>query len=124
MHSALILSGLAIFLPVLAEELNAADVPAACTTICGPIVELTTTCDIDPNEVENDNDRRMSLYRRETEAGEEDEEAIEASCICKNTSFDVASVLALCASCISQNGATTDGRISFSIFSHRLGGFN
>jgi hypothetical protein len=111
MHPALIVSGLAILMPVLAEELGAADVPAACTTICGPIVELTKTCDIDPNEEDNDNDRRMRLRLREEESGEEDEEAIEANCICRNTSFDVASVLALCASCISQNGATTDGRV-------------
>ncbi|KAH9204145.1 hypothetical protein DL95DRAFT_319996 [Leptodontidium sp. 2 PMI_412] len=77
--------------PVLAEELDSKDVPTACTTICKPIVDLTSTCDVD-----NDTDKTES------------DDAIEATCICSNTSFNVASIAALCASCISQNGATTD----------------
>ncbi|KAF2271509.1 uncharacterized protein EI97DRAFT_364670, partial [Westerdykella ornata] len=87
-----------------AEELRAADVPNACTTICQPIVQLTNTCDIDPdksedNAAENSNDND----------GAESDEPIEAQCICSNKSFNVASIAALCASCIQLNGnRTTD----------------
>ncbi|KAH6697508.1 hypothetical protein F5X68DRAFT_226878 [Plectosphaerella plurivora] len=106
MRSALFLTaGLAAILPVLAEELNAADVPAACGTICGPIVTLTNTCDIDPNEKSSDNDKRRSIRMRATEDAEE---ATEANCICTNKSFDVAGVMALCASCIAQNMGKTE----------------
>ncbi|PKS09911.1 hypothetical protein jhhlp_004534 [Lomentospora prolificans] len=104
-RSMILLAGVAAVLPALAEELRASDVPAACGTICDPIVKLTTICDIDPNEADKDTEKRKSLRLRKTE---EDEEAIEASCICKNMSFDVANILALCASCLSQNGAKTD----------------
>lgn len=78
--------------PVLAEELDSKDVPTVCAIICKPIVDLTSTCDVD-----NDTDKTESDH------------AIEATCICSNKSFNVASIAALCASCISQNGATTDG---------------
>lgn len=107
MHSTILLATLAAVIPAaLAEELRAADVPSACTTICQPIVDLTNTCDIDPNEADTDNDKRRKLRLRETE---ESDEAIEANCICTNKSFDVAGVMGLCASCISQNGNTSDG---------------
>ncbi|KAH7381876.1 hypothetical protein BKA64DRAFT_684455 [Cadophora sp. MPI-SDFR-AT-0126] len=76
---------------VFSEELDSNDVPTACTTICKPIVELTSICDVD-----NDTDKTES------------DDAIEATCICSNTSFNVGSIAALCASCISQNGATTN----------------
>ncbi|KAF2193595.1 hypothetical protein K469DRAFT_541092, partial [Zopfia rhizophila CBS 207.26] len=80
----------------IAEELNAADVPSACTTICKPIVQLTNACDVDPGKVnDDDND------------GPESDEAIEAQCICSNKSFNVGSIAALCASCIQQNGNGT-----------------
>lgn len=108
MHSILI-PGLLVILPALAEELRAADVPKACETICGPIVELSNICDIDPNEADEGSDERKKLRLRGTEELEDGEEAIEADCICKNTSFDVANIMALCASCISQNGGTTEG---------------
>ncbi|KAH7364050.1 hypothetical protein BKA65DRAFT_490304 [Rhexocercosporidium sp. MPI-PUGE-AT-0058] len=89
--------------PVLAEELDSKDVPTACTTICKPIVDLTSTCDVD-----NDTDKTES------------DDAIEATCICSNTSFNVASIAALCASCISQNGATTDGTCLLLFFPRTL----
>ncbi|KAH6641866.1 hypothetical protein F5144DRAFT_483873 [Chaetomium tenue] len=89
-----------------AEELNASDVPNACKVICGPIVTLTGTCDVDP-ETET---RRRGLRQRadDDDADDELDEAVEAQCICNNTSFNVRSVAALCAACISQNGKTTD----------------
>ncbi|KAG6355092.1 hypothetical protein INS49_004173 [Diaporthe citri] len=106
MHSTILLATLAAVIPAaLAEELRAADVPSACTTICQPIVDLTNTCDIDPNEADTDNDKRRKLRLRQTE---ESDEAIEANCICTNKSLDVAGVMGLCASCISQNGNTSD----------------
>ncbi|KAK4236992.1 hypothetical protein C8A03DRAFT_16413 [Achaetomium macrosporum] len=92
---------------VSSEELKASDVPSACTAICGPMVTLTNTCDINP-----DGDRRRML-RREADnddgnSDDESDEPIEAECICKNTSFDVRSVAALCAACLSQNGGNTE----------------
>lgn len=99
---------------VLCEELRAADVPAACSTICKPIVDLSGTCDIDPNEADmadNDNMRRRELGLRADQDGGNDgsDEAIEANCICTNKSFDVAGIMALCASCIAQNGKAAGG---------------
>jgi len=40
---------------------------------------------------------------------QEDEEAVEAQCICLNDSFDVRSVAELCASCIQQSGDNGSG---------------
>lgn len=103
----------AIFLTALAavgssEELKASDVPQACTTICGPIVTLTNTCDINPDGT------RRRLLRREADKDDgapddESDEAIEAQCICSNKSFNVGSVAALCAACLSQNRGETEG---------------
>ncbi|KAB5581246.1 hypothetical protein GE09DRAFT_1213642 [Coniochaeta sp. 2T2.1] len=90
-----------------AEELKASDVPNACTAICGPMVSLTNACDVNP-----DTDARRRRLRRRADADgsddDESDEAVEAQCICKNTSFNVRNVAALCAACISQNGKTTD----------------
>ncbi|KAL6409065.1 hypothetical protein AUP68_05434 [Ilyonectria robusta] len=103
MHPTFFLAGLTAVIPTAwAEELRADDVPSACTTICQPIVDLTNTCDIDPNETDK---RRKLRLRKSDESGEE---AIEANCICTNTSFDVAAVMALCASCMSQNSQSTE----------------
>ncbi|KAM5372468.1 hypothetical protein ACJZ2D_007506 [Fusarium nematophilum] len=104
MHPTIVLVGLAAVIPAaLAEELRADDVPSACTTICQPIVDLTTTCDIDPEEADpeadTDNDKRRLRLRQRDGA----DEAIEAECICTNKSFDVEGVMALCASCMAQN---------------------
>ncbi|CAM1501514.1 Fc.00g034980.m01.CDS01 [Cosmosporella sp. VM-42] len=107
MHSTILLVTLAAVIPAtLAEELRADDVPSACSTICQPIVDLTNTCDVDLKEGDIDKDRRRKLHLRESE---EADEAIEANCICTNKSFDVAAVMALCASCMAQNNQTTEG---------------
>ena len=93
------------FATVLSEELRATDVPSACSTICQPIVSLTGTCDVDPNEPQaTDDAMRRKLYLRAGQGSDDADETIEANCICKNKSFDVAGVMALCASCIKQNG--------------------
>ncbi|KAK5655548.1 hypothetical protein OQA88_5479 [Cercophora sp. LCS_1] len=109
MHS---ISTAAAFITALAaivssEELKASDVPQACTTICGPIVTLTNTCDIDPNGT------RRRMLRRDADGdnggdADESDEAIEAQCICKNTSFNVGRVAALCAACLTQNRGETE----------------
>jgi hypothetical protein len=107
MHPTIFLAGLAAVIPAtLAEELRADDVPSACKTICQPIVDLTNTCDIDPKEADKDNDKRIKLRLRERN---EAEESIEANCICTNKSFNVAAVMALCASCMVQNSQDTEG---------------
>ncbi|EXM15580.1 hypothetical protein RAB80_017590 [Fusarium oxysporum f. sp. vasinfectum] len=106
MHPTILLAGLVAVIPaILAEELRADDVPSACKTICQPIVDLTNTCDIDPKEADKDNDTRTKLRLRERN---EAEESIEAKCICTNKSFDVAAVMALCASCMVQNSQDTE----------------
>ena len=87
-----------------AEELEAKDVPSACTAICGPIVTLTGICDVNPD---TDNKRRRDVLLRKDD---ESDEAVEAQCICSNTSFNVRSVAALCAACIKQNGKGSDGK--------------
>ncbi|KAK5043536.1 hypothetical protein LTR84_011438 [Exophiala bonariae] len=84
------------------EELNASDVPGACSTICQPIVQLTGICDVDPRPSDNgpgENGGRDSTP--------ETDEPIESQCICTNTSFNVSSIAALCASCIEQNANGT-----------------
>lgn len=109
--SVALIQTLSLFAPTaVAEELNADDVPTACSTICQPMVQLTNTCDVDPNESA---ERKLRL-RADTDGdadgkSAEADEAVEAQCICSNKSFNVASVAALCASCIAQNGKTTDG---------------
>ncbi|KAF5711765.1 hypothetical protein FMUND_8824 [Fusarium mundagurra] len=104
MHPTIFLAGLAAVIPaILAEELRADDVPSACKTICQPIVDLTNTCDIDPKEADNDKGTKLRLRERS-----EAEESIEANCICTNKSFDVAAVMALCASCMIQNSQDTE----------------
>lgn len=118
MHLNIAVTALAVIAPiVLAEELRANDVPSACTVICQPIVSLTNTCDIDPNEKDNDKDKRQLLTNREEV---EDDEAVEAECICKNKSFNVPTVMALCASCIAQNGQKTNGKRLFISISWKL----
>ncbi|KAF5621980.1 hypothetical protein F52700_10855 [Fusarium sp. NRRL 52700] len=88
-----------------AEELNADDVPSACKTICLPIVNLTNACDIDPKGPEKHSDRRRDLVVLDHE---DDDEPIEAACICTNKSFDVEGVMGLCASCMTQNSEDTE----------------
>jgi hypothetical protein len=101
----------AVFSLVHAEELKAGDVPSACSAICGPIVTLTNTCDVNPDS-ETKRRRRGLRHRADDDgdtADDESDEAVEAQCVCSNTSFNVRSVAALCAACISQMGKATDG---------------
>jgi hypothetical protein len=102
----LILHTLLFISTSLAEELNAVDVPGACTTICRPIVELTGTCNVDPEEAGGD--------EAKPDGGNdavEIDDIIESQCICTNKSFDVARIAGLCASCIQENGnGTVDGK--------------
>ncbi|KAF5647365.1 hypothetical protein F25303_5231 [Fusarium sp. NRRL 25303] len=106
MRSVISLTTLALLLPdAFAEELNADDVPTACKTICQPIVNLTNACDIDPKGTEKHSDRRRDLVILDHE---DDDEPIEAACICTNKSFDVEGVMGLCASCMAQNSKDTE----------------
>ncbi|KAK3902440.1 hypothetical protein C8A05DRAFT_15507 [Staphylotrichum tortipilum] len=108
-----------------AEELKASDVPTACSTICGPIVTLTNTCDINPDSESSSAGgklRRRFLYLRDPKdddgddkggngkesPDDESDEPIEAQCICTNKSFNVQRVAALCAACLTQNGGETE----------------
>ncbi|RGP69229.1 mrna 3 -end-processing yth1 [Fusarium longipes] len=105
MKSAILLTGLAAIASFsVAEELDADDVPSSCKTICQPIVDLSSTCDIDPKENKTMDKRGRFLLMARSKA----EEAIEANCICTNKSFDVAAVMALCASCMGQNSEDTE----------------
>ncbi|KAJ4244356.1 hypothetical protein NW762_014483 [Fusarium torreyae] len=105
MHPTIALASLAVFAFLsIAEELSTDDVPTACKTICQPIVNLTNACDIDPKGPEKPSDERRDLVMLDHE---DDDEPIEAACICTNKSFDVAGVMGLCASCISQNSKDT-----------------
>ncbi|KAF4497990.1 hypothetical protein FAGAP_5849 [Fusarium agapanthi] len=105
MRSAIFLAVLVAFIPTaFAEELSADDVPTACKTICQPIVNLTNACDIDPKGPEKRSDRRRDLVILDHE---DDDEPIEAACICTNKSFDVEGVMGLCANCMAQNSKDT-----------------
>ncbi|KAL4728178.1 hypothetical protein ACLX1H_004915 [Fusarium chlamydosporum] len=105
MRSAILLAGVASLLShSMAEELDAKDVPASCKTICQPIVDLSNTCDIDPKENKTKDRRGDFLLAIRSKA----EEAVEANCICTNKSFDVATVMALCASCMAQNSSDAE----------------
>lgn len=104
---------LARLLPaVLGEELRPGDVPGACNIICGPIITLTNACDIDP---------AAGNGRQQSETGDDNDgdEAVEAQCVCKNTSFDIGKIASLCAACISQappvSGKKTDGELCIDV---------
>ncbi|KAF4336868.1 hypothetical protein FBEOM_9248 [Fusarium beomiforme] len=106
MLPSILFATLAVFIPVaFAEELSAGDVPSACKTICQPIVNLTNACDIDPKGPEKHSDRRRDLLILDHD---DEDEPIEAACICTNKSFDVAGVMGLCASCMAQNSKDTE----------------
>lgn len=68
-------------------QLAGGDVPDQCSSICQPVVNLTSTCDAGGNS---------SIDARH-------KELLEKQCICLNDSFDVANRTALCASCINQD---------------------
>jgi hypothetical protein len=78
---------------VLCEELSEADVPAECASICQPIVQLTSICDTDS----------FGQTLQSNSPGYQ--------CVCKNTSFDVAHIAALCASCLQLNNGKTTGKL-------------
>lgn len=117
-----------------ADDLEHKDVPQACMTICDPLVILTNTCDINSHaggthtRRRNTRRRRAPLFhlRRDDHGGDEHgsgsgsgghvdddaDDAAERECICRNTSFDVPKVAALCAACLVQNvpaGGDRDG---------------
>lgn len=107
MHPTILLATLAAVIPAIhAEELRFDDVPTACKTICQPIVDLTNACDVDPEGMDMDKAKRSKIHLRQAE---ESDEAIETNCICTNKSFDVAGVMGLCTSCLTQNRNTEDG---------------
>ncbi|EWG38572.1 hypothetical protein FVEG_01762 [Fusarium verticillioides 7600] len=106
MRSTIFLAALVALIPTaFAEELSADDVPTTCKTICQPIVNLTNVCDIDPKGPEKHTVRRRDLVILDHE---DDEEPLEAACICTNRSFDVEGVMGLCASCMAQNSKDTE----------------
>lgn len=115
MHTISIVTGFitALATIVSSEELKGSDVPQACTAICGPIVTLTNTCDINPDGTR----RRMLRRQADNDNGkneDESDEPIEAQCVCQNTSFNVGRIAALCAACLTQNKAKTEGGLHLS----------
>ena len=68
---------------VLAIGITDNDVPAACATICKPLVQLSNTCS--------------------------QGSSTSTDCICKNTSFDVKTIGSTCAICIQQNNKASTG---------------
>ncbi|KAJ4421963.1 hypothetical protein N0V82_003359 [Gnomoniopsis sp. IMI 355080] len=74
-------------------QLDYADVPAPCVSTCRPVAELSGICDVDADFDDNN---------------EEVEDLMKLQCLCTNTSFDVAGITALCASCIDQKGMPSD----------------
>jgi hypothetical protein len=75
-------------------ELDGNDVPAACQSICRPIVELSRRCDAS-DRFDND-DKAEDEYER-------NEDQLRAQCFCSNDSFDVGMTTAFCGDCIRQN---------------------
>lgn len=71
-------------------QLDTDDIAPACRPICRPVWDLSQTCD--PND-----DRVPSKQA---------EDALFLQCFCTNTSFDVADITGLCASCMAQNPGT------------------
>ncbi|QKD59148.2 uncharacterized protein FOBCDRAFT_243141 [Fusarium oxysporum Fo47] len=62
-------------------------------------------CDIDPKGPEKHSDRRRDLVILDHH---DDDDPIEAACICTNRSFDVAGIIGLYASCMAQNSKATE----------------
>lgn len=119
-------------LPTIAEELDAKDVPAACITICTPVVMLSNACDVELDDAEEAKLEQEELaqqqrhnylgtattyapprttavppHRRKRDDSAKDQ--AERFCMCRNTSFDVEGVTGLCASCLAQNGGPDAG---------------
>ena len=68
-------------------DLDREDIPTQCTSVCEPLRSLVEQCNVDDDAV----------------GGDRNEDLLERQCVCTNTSFDVAGVAALCASCMEQN---------------------
>lgn len=102
-----------------AEELKAKHVPAACATICNPVVLLSNACEVHLDEgLLRARQPGPSSRRRHDPRlrGRDDspEDRAERFCMCRNTSFDVEGVTGLCASCLQQNGDEDAGKGSHS----------
>ncbi|KAM7197472.1 hypothetical protein V8F20_006617 [Naviculisporaceae sp. PSN 640] len=116
--SSVILTTLAAVHLASADDLQHKDIPTACTTICDPLVNLTNICDINSHAGGSGHTRRSLMFNSRDDHGDDDDEhgsdagghvdtdaddAAERDCICRNTSFDVPKVAALCAACLTQN---------------------
>lgn len=89
---AVILAGISPILVSADFDIDRDDIPSACSAICRPLIELTQTCDVRDDQIDNDRT----------------EDLLEAQCVCTNDSFDVANFTALCASCMDQNISGTE----------------
>lgn len=75
-------------------DVDVNDVPAACQSICRPMMELSRICDV------NDD------FLGENEALEFNNER---GCFCSNQSFNVAQMTGLCQSCVQQSTVAGQG---------------
>ncbi|PHH80367.1 hypothetical protein CDD80_1812 [Ophiocordyceps camponoti-rufipedis] len=73
-------------------ELDMKDVPDVCSSMCRPVVNLTSACDT-----------------KLPDATDADEKLLEAQCVCTNKSFNVSRVAGLCAGCLTQDLAKATG---------------
>ncbi|KAF4843354.1 Protein CAP22 [Colletotrichum siamense] len=73
-------------------QLDSDDIPSQCRAVCNPIYELGRTCEVDDDQVTDDLT----------------EDRLEAQCVCTNSSINVSSYAALCASCMDQNVTDRD----------------
>lgn len=80
-----------------AMDMSNSTVPEACKAICNPVVELVNTC----NPMTG-----MDMSRRAMVMTPAEEQKAELDCICSNKSFDVKTIMGLCASCMGQNDAS------------------
>lgn len=93
-HSRLVFALLSLA-PLLARadlKLDSDDISSTCSSICRPVYDLSQTCDVDDDRVPS----------------QLTEDALNLQCLCTNSSFDVAGVTALCASCMQQNPTRDD----------------
>ncbi|KAF2659592.1 hypothetical protein K491DRAFT_675562 [Lophiostoma macrostomum CBS 122681] len=132
---ALRLSGLLGASVVLSEAIVNSTVPSDCTSICAPVVQLTNTCFggqnmTNANNTSNQNqmmtDVNLELEKAnpmaEMAAGTDgaitmnpaskklkrQDMMAQEMCVCENKSFNVASIMGLCASCMSMKAGSGD----------------
>lgn len=89
---ALMLAGFNPALVSAGLDIDSEDISSACSAICQPLVDLTQTCNVRDEQVDDDRTEKL----------------LEAQCICTNDSFDVAGIAGLCASCMDQNRSGDD----------------